>query len=59
MRIEIFAHDFFSRAMVFIVRSSSLDSILKHIIFLDNANLISSSVLPTPENTVLLGSPPA
>ena len=45
-------------ARLLIVLSSSSDSTLKHKILLDIASLISSSVFPTPENTIFDGSPP-
>ena len=53
------AEKFGEEAIELIVASSSCDSTLKHIMSWDKANLISSSVFPTPENTVFLGSPPA
>ena len=39
--------------------SSAADSTLKQRMPADNAASISGAVLPTPENTVLAGSPPA
>ena len=35
------------------------DSTLKHFMFASKANFISSTRLPTPEKTTLLGLPPA
>ena len=58
-RIDILAIALCSNAILLIVSNSSNDSTLKHIIFFSKANLISSSVLPTPEKTVFEGSPPA
>ena len=39
--------------------NSASDSTLKHLMPTSRAYSISASVLPTPENTTLLASPPA
>ncbi len=46
-------------ATAFSTSSSAADSTLKHRMPAANAASISAALLPTPENTVFAGSPPA
>ncbi len=59
IRKAIGAKVFRRLASASILNNSDVDSTLKQPMWANKADLISSQVLPTPENTVFFASPPA